>query len=74
MERRREIVTSKGYPRPRFAFSPAVKFGSWVFGSMQMATDYQYGIVPEAHVPYQSTDTSLQSRAILRRWRLWPQR
>lgn len=67
MERQREIITSKGYPRPPFAFSPAVKFGSWVFGSMQMATDYQYRIVPEAHIPYQSTDTSLQSRAILRR-------
>ena len=52
MERCRETIRSKGYPRPPFAYSPAVKFGSWVFASMQMATDYENGIVQEARIPY----------------------
>ena len=67
MERRRETISSKGYPRPPFAYSPAVKFGSWVFASMQMATDYENGIVQEARIPYSKTDTGGQSRAILGR-------
>ena len=60
MEQRRKTITSKDYPRPPFAFSPAVKFGSWVFASMQMATDYKNGIVGEARIPYRSTDTGPQ--------------
>ena len=67
MEKRREIITSRGYPRPPFAYSPAVKFGSWVFASMQMATDYKTGIAREAQIPYPSVDTGPQSRAILHR-------
>jgi enamine deaminase RidA (YjgF/YER057c/UK114 family) len=42
-----------------------VKFGSWVFPSMQMATDYQNGIVSEAVIPYVSTDSGPQYRVIL---------
>ena len=67
MERRRETITSKDYPHPPFAFSPAVKFGRWIFASMQMATDYKNGIVGEAAIPYRSTDNGPQSRAMLHR-------
>jgi len=63
MQWRREIIDPKEFHHPPFAYSPAVKFGSWV--SMQMATDYKTGIVDEARRPYQSTDTGPQARVVL---------
>jgi enamine deaminase RidA (YjgF/YER057c/UK114 family) len=65
MRPRREIIDPKEFPHPPFHYSPAVKFGSWVFASMQMATDYKSGIVNEARIPYQSTDTGPQARVVL---------
>ncbi|MBI2360324.1 MAG: hypothetical protein HYV04_15735 [Deltaproteobacteria bacterium] len=67
MAERRQRIAPTGYPRPPFAYSPAVRFGSWVFSSMQMATDYENDIAPEARLPYRGIDTGAQYRAILRR-------
>ena len=66
MRQHRETVKPKDIPYPPFAYSPAVKFGSWIFASMQMATDFQNGVVPEARIPYHSTDTGPQAGAVLR--------
>src|SRR5258708_6372066 len=67
MPRRRERIAPAAHPQPPFAYSPAVRFGPWVFGSMQMATDYAQGILPECRLPYRSSDTAPQGRAIMRR-------
>ena len=67
MAQRRQRIAPESHPQPPFAYSPAVRFGSWVFASMQIATDYKNGIVPEARLPYRGTDTPPHYRAILHR-------
>lgn len=67
MAERRQRIAPESHPQPPFAYSPAVRFGSWVFASMQIATDYKNGIVPEARLPYRGTDTGPHYRAILHR-------
>lgn len=67
MAERRQRIAPESYPQPPFGYSPAVRFGSWVFASMQIATDYKNGVVPEARLPYRGTDTGPQYRTMLHR-------
>ena len=66
MERRRETIAPAGYRRPPFAYSPAVRFGPWVFASGHMATDYQNGLAPEARLPYRGSGLGPQTFYIYR--------
>ena len=45
---KREIVRPQGQPVPHPTFTPALKYGRWVFLSGVMATDFATGIAPEA--------------------------
>lgn len=43
----RQIVRLAGVPVPSPSFSPAVRFGRWVFVSGLLATDFRTGLAPE---------------------------
>ena len=44
----REVIRPPGFATPHPSFSPAVRYGRWVFVSGIMATDFADGIAPEA--------------------------
>ncbi len=45
---RREIIRPEGMPIPHPSFTPALRYGNWLFTSGLMATDFATGIAPEA--------------------------
>lgn len=67
MATRRESIAPDWYTKPPFAYSPAVRFGSWIYPSQLFAADYGSGLDADARLPYQSSDTAPQYRAVLRR-------
>ena len=43
----RQIIRPAEMPVPHPTFTPALRFGRWVFVSGAMATDFANGLVPE---------------------------
>ena len=67
---KREAVWPGGVPRPRSAYSPAIKAGPWVFVSGQLASDFgPEGLAAECRdhsdVPWQRIAQRVQSAYIL---------
>lgn len=46
----REIIRPADFPVPHPTFSPAVKYGRWLFVSGVMATDFANGLLPGARI------------------------
>lgn len=44
---KREIIRPRGVPVPHPSFTPALRFGRWVFASGAIATDFVSGLAPE---------------------------
>lgn len=70
-EKKRTIVKPKNLPVPDADFSPAVRYGDWVFTSAMMATDYKNGLLPEvignSEVPLMGDDKYIrEAKAIFR--------
>ena len=66
---KKEIINCKGVPEPISPESTAVKAGSFVFLSGQLATDFKHGLAPEATVnpsfPYHSNQARLEAEYII---------
>lgn len=46
----REIIRPAGFPVPHPTFSPAIRYGQWLFVSGVMATDFENGLAAKARV------------------------
>jgi enamine deaminase RidA (YjgF/YER057c/UK114 family) len=44
---KREIIRPRGVPVPHPTFTPAIRFGRWVFASGAIATNFKHGLAPE---------------------------
>jgi enamine deaminase RidA (YjgF/YER057c/UK114 family) len=44
----KRVVRPSWYVGPKIVFSPAVVFNRWVFVSGQLASDFEFGLIPEA--------------------------
>ena len=65
---KKEAIFPEALPRPRVAYSPAVKAGPFVFISGQVASDFQTGIPPAATInpnfPHHGSNIERQTRYI----------
>ena len=44
----KRVIRPNWYVGPKIVFSPAVVFNRWVFVSGQLASDFEFGLTPEA--------------------------
>jgi enamine deaminase RidA (YjgF/YER057c/UK114 family) len=61
---RRQVIVPPGVPVPYPGFSPAVRFGRWLFVAAQLASDFRSGLAPEVRgnpaMPLAGEDTHIR--------------